>query len=365
MVLIDLRKAFDLVDIDILLQKLQIYNFDDNTMCWFRSYLTERQQCVQFKGKTSETREVTHGVPQGSILGPLMFIIFMNDLPLCVDSELDMYADDSTLHAAAKTLEELEEILSKDMASVQQWCRENRMVANTDKTKSMLITTQQRQARLPRSDLNVVFNDVTLENVEKEKLLGVTVDKHLTWRHHVDRTAGKVSKSIALLRRIKKYLSRDVRLTYYNSFIQPHLDYCSTIWGLSTHVPRLQTLQKMAVRVIMDVPRLTHSAPLFSECKIMPFQNRVKFRSVTLVKKSLLKLTPSYMTSMFQYVSDVSVKVTRSSQSDLLYVPRCDLCVSRRTLRYNGAKLYNTLDKTNHECKALGEFKSNVYKHFT
>ncbi len=98
-VLLDLRKAFDLVNTNILLQKLEIYNLDDNSLCWFKSYLQVWYQCVQFKGKMSETRPVTHGVPQGIILGPLLFIIFMNDLPLYVNSDFDMYADDSTLHA--------------------------------------------------------------------------------------------------------------------------------------------------------------------------------------------------------------------------------------------------------------------------
>ncbi len=104
-VLLDLRKTFDT---DILLQKLEIYNLDHNSLCWFKSYLQGRHQCVQFKGNMSVTRPVTHGVPQRSILGPLLLIIFMNDLPLYVNSDFDMYADDSTLHAASKTLDEQE-----------------------------------------------------------------------------------------------------------------------------------------------------------------------------------------------------------------------------------------------------------------
>ncbi len=140
-VLLDLRKAFDLVSTDILLQKLEIYNLDDNSLGWFKLYLQGRHQCVQFKVKMSEIRPVTHSVPQGSILGPLLFIIFMNDLPLYVNSDFDIYADDFILHAASKTLDELELILNNDVECVSKWCKHNRMVANTDKTKCMLITT--------------------------------------------------------------------------------------------------------------------------------------------------------------------------------------------------------------------------------
>ncbi len=143
-VLLDLRKAFDLVNTNILLQKLEIYNLDDNSLCWFKLYLQGRHQCVQFKGKMSEIRPVTHCVPQGSILGPLLFIIYMNELPLYVNSDFDMYADDSTLDTTAKILDELELILNNDVECVSKWCKQNRMVANTYKTKFMVITTLQK-----------------------------------------------------------------------------------------------------------------------------------------------------------------------------------------------------------------------------
>ncbi len=301
-------------------------------LCWFKLYLQGRHQCVQFKGKMSETRLAPHSVAQGSILEPLLFIIFMNDLPLYVNSDFDMYADDSTLHPAAKTLDELELILNNDVKCVSKWCKQNRIVANTDKTKCMLITTFQKATRLPRTHLNIVLDNVTLDNVDSENLLRVIVDKYLTWKHHVDKTTKTISKNIAILRRIKRYLPHQTRLTFYKTHIQPHLDYCNTISGLSTHVSRIFTLQKMALRIIMNVPKLTHSAPLFNECDIMTIQNRVKFRTATLVYKSLNGLTPIYMANMFQKVANVSTRNTRSSQSNGLYVPRRDLCVSRRSL---------------------------------
>ncbi len=122
-VLLDLRKVFDLVDTDVLLHKLSLYQCDDLTINWFKSYLQGREHCVIFKGNLSKTNTVTHGVPQGSILGPLLFITFMNDLPLYIDSPLDMYADDSTIHFTGKTIEELESKLNIDFKHVQIWCQ--------------------------------------------------------------------------------------------------------------------------------------------------------------------------------------------------------------------------------------------------
>ncbi len=187
------------------------------------------------------------------------------------------------------------------------------MVANTDNTICMLITTFQKATRLPRTDLNIVLDNVTLGNVDSKKLLGIIVDKYLTWKHHVDKNAKTISKNIVLFHRIKRYLRDQTCLTFYKNHIQPHLDYCNTIWGLSAHVHRIFTLQKMVLRIIMNVPKLTHSASLFNECKIMTIQNRVKFRTATLVYKSLNGLTPIYMTNMFQKVANVSTRKTRSS----------------------------------------------------
>ena len=363
-VLLDLRKAFDLVNINVLLDKLKIYQCDEKTQDWFRSYLQGRTQCVQFKGKISDTMPITHGVPQGSILGPLLFILFMNDLPLHVDSSTDMYADDSTLCETGETVDELNVKLNDDMVCVNKGCHDNQMAANGDKTKVMLVTTYQKEAKLPKKELTVYYDNKPLKSVDSEKLLGVKIDKHLTWKEHVNQTANKISRNIALLRRIKAYLPHQTRITFYKAYIQPHIDYCNTVWGQSTHVPRIHILQKMALRIIMDVPKLTHTAPLFDQCGVMPIQSRVKFRTVIMVFKTLKGLNPSYMSDMFKSVSDVSSRITRSSQSKNLYVPRKKLCVSRRSLRYSGAVLYNALGSTIQDCQSLASFKYKAFKHF-
>ncbi len=203
---------------------------------------------------------------------------------------------------------------------------------------------------------------MSLDNVDSEKLLGVNVDKYLTWKHHVDKTAKIISKNIALLHSIKRYLPHQTRLSFYKTHIQSHLDYCNIIWSLSTHVPSMFTLQKMVLRIIMNVPKLAHSAPLFNECEIMTIQKRVKFRTITLVYKSLNGLISIYMANMFQKVANVSTRNTRSSQSNMLYVPKSDVCNSRRSLSYNGVILYNTLNSKIQECDSLGAFKYKVFK---
>ena len=363
-VLLDLRKAFDLVDTDVLLHKLSLYQCDELTLKWFKSYLQGREQCVLFKGKLSETKPVTHGVPQGSILGPLLFITFINDLPLHIESPLDMYADDSTIHATGKTVEELETKLNNDLLNVHKWCQENRMAVNAEKTKVMLVTTYQKKTRLETNELRVSLSGIELENVVSEKLLGVVIDNQLSWKTHIDKVAKTVSRNIALLRRIKKYLPHDIRLTFYKTFIQPHLDYCNTIWGKSNHISRIHLLQKMALRIIMDQPKLTHSAPLFKHCDIMPIQTRVSFRTATLVYKSLNDLTPPYMKELFVPLDQISSRNTRFSERNKLYIPKRNLCVSWRSLRYNGAVVFNSLPSHIQNCDTLSSFKNCSFKYF-
>jgi hypothetical protein len=242
-VFIDLRKAFDMVDTDLLLRKLTIYKCDFFTLLWFKPYLQCREQCVQFKGTLSSSMPSLQGVPQGSILGPL-FIAFINDLPLYVNSNTDMYADDSTIYSSAKTIEELNVKLTHDMSNVHTWCTNNNMVINNSKTKAMVMTTYQHAATL-NSNLHVQFNGVKLTNTENEKLLGVIVNNNLCWKLQIDKVARSLNKGIHLLRQIKEYLPICFRVLYYKCFLQPHIDYCSTVWGQLTDVTRIHKLQKI------------------------------------------------------------------------------------------------------------------------
>ncbi len=141
----------------------------------------------------------------------------MNDLPLYIDSPLDMYADDSTIHVTGKTIEELESKLNIDLKHLQIWCQKNEIAVNAEKTKVKLVTTYQRETKLQTSEIKVNFNNTMLVNVNFEKLLGVIIDKHLSRKHHIDKTAKALSNSIAFLKGIRKSLPCQSRLTFYKT----------------------------------------------------------------------------------------------------------------------------------------------------
>ena len=165
--LLELRKAFDLVNHTILLDKLAIYGCSHQSMLWFSSYLSEHKKFVLFKGKQSDQSEIITGVPLGSILGPLLFSVFMNDMPMSTRtiSNVDMYADDSTISACGKNVQEIELKLNNDLQEISNWCDENRMVVNFEKSKIMIVTTRHKWHHLDITDVNVCIEGDKLQVV--------------------------------------------------------------------------------------------------------------------------------------------------------------------------------------------------------
>ena len=254
-VLVDFKKAFDLVDHDVLLTKLNIYGIRNEALSWFQSYLSQRQQQISINDTKSSFKSVSCGVPQGSILGPLLFLLFINDLPLYTSNvSTDMYADDTTLSDVQISLEAIERNLQIALNALQVWCKNNGMVLNSTKTKVMLITTNQKRQRLNKDGLDLHYKADTLQTVTNDKILGVFVDNNLMWSEYIKHMSKKIASNIWLLSKIKTFLSREHRVQFYKSYIQPHIDFCNIVWGSMSDTNKLKILrlQKRAARVILD-----------------------------------------------------------------------------------------------------------------
>ena len=248
-VFIDFKKAFDLVDHDILLKKLQIYNFDKYTTKWFKSYLTARSQKVQFQTNISNAYEIKSGVPQGSIIGPLLFLLFINDLPLFLnDTNSDIFADDLTLSVSASNKKEIQNKCQLSLNQTNAWSHQNRMIVNQQKKECMLIGSTQRMARLNDKSIKLILNETPLNQISDHKVLGITIDQTLSWDIQIKIVCKNLTNKLSLLNKIKRYLPKDCRILYYNAYIQPIMDYCDTIWGNCTqyNIDRITKLQKRA-----------------------------------------------------------------------------------------------------------------------
>ena len=361
--MIDLRKAFDLVNHAILLEKLRLYKCSISCIRLFTSYLSDRSQQTQYLGQLSDPAQMSVGVPQGSILGPLLFLLYVNDLHLISSSSsCHMFADDSTFCTSAPDLTTIENNLDSDLSNISQWCSNNLMSLHLGKTKSMLITNRQKRSHLNNRSLNVNFLGTDIECVSSHKLLGVTLDHDLTWKNHCDEICMKVRKKLFLLRKLKKILPQSARLQYYNSFILPHLDYCSNVWftGQSTVLHNLDVLQKRAMRLILDVPFTTPSIDLYKSLNWMSVQYRCMYNISILVFKSLNSLTPSYL-SFFNVNNNNRTRA--SSRSDLI-VPFARKNMLKNSFRIQGAKIYNDLPTSIRDSPTLMSFKRACFKHF-
>ena len=213
-IMVDFRKAFDLVDHDLLLKKLSYYKCGSNFINLMKSYLKNRTQVLSVNGTKSNTDEISSGVPQGSILGPLLFLIFINDLPLVLSgkvSSTDMYADDTTIYDIQADMGTLRSNLQESLTILQKWCKQNGMLLNTEKTKVMLISTRQKRIRLDTRLLSLTYNEIDLQLTTGDKILGVYTDENFQWNNHFQFVCKKVSSYIWLLSRIKSYLSLEHR----------------------------------------------------------------------------------------------------------------------------------------------------------
>ena len=298
-VLLDFKKAFDVVDHDILCEKLAIYGFDNTAISFFKSYLSERTQQVQIGNVYSEKLHIKYGVPQGSILGPLLFILYINDLPLYMKNCcIDMYADDSTLHLSCDNFKSLQSKVQEDLFQVEKWCNDNCMFINANKTKFMIIGTKQKAMSLNNEGC-LTINDQVLQSSTCEKLLGVQIDPSLSWVDQINSICSKISSRLYLLSKIKRYLNYDSRKLFYNGYILPLIDYCCLVWGScrKEDLSRILKLQKRAARLILDTDPFAPSAPLFKQLTWMTVEQRIIYHKSVLLHKCINKDAPSYLVS--------------------------------------------------------------------
>ena len=221
----DFRKAFDLVNHQLLLKKLQSYGLSEKAIKWFQSYLLDRHQYVAVNGVTSSMTSIKCGLPQGTVLGPLLFILFINDLPKSIiNSSTDIFTDDTTLTKSShySDVSILRRNLQEDVSRLNIWYNKNSMVLSHTKTKTMLVTGKRLGKKLNKEDksINIYLNDKQIEQVSSQKLLGIIIDDKVTFTKHIDKLSCKLAQRIALLKNIRPYLPLKERIAYYNATVK-------------------------------------------------------------------------------------------------------------------------------------------------
>lgn len=294
---LDLKKAFDTVNIEILLNKLAKYGIRHTSHKILSSYLSRRKQCVKIRNTSSSYANVTIGVPQGSILGPLLFLTYINDLPninpriLCLS-----YADDTAIIFKHKQPEELQTMIDTNLELITKWFNANHLSLNLQKTYTQHYTTM-----LSEFKLNVNINNHVISEKEEIKYLGVTIDKYLKFSTHINRVSAIVSRNIGIIARNRYFIDSKSAYILYNTLVLPHLNYCCMIWGINyrSHLIKLITLQKRAVRLIDNIHLPQSSQPTFKRYKILRLEDIAKSQMLILMHKFLIKQLPEAFDSLY------------------------------------------------------------------
>ena len=364
LVFIDLKKAFDTVDHDILCEKLHIYGVQQRELSWFRSYLSNRKQFCRVNGVGSDMQNVGVGVPQGSCLGPLLFLIYINDLPLAVQgSTVSMYADDTSLCHQALNMTQLNGAINNDLKRLDTWLQGNKLSLNVTKTHSMVITTKQKRNVLKSTNQNLELNirGNELDIVQKTKYLGVQIDCSLDWKEQVKAVSAKVSRAIGFLKHAKKFLPRATLENLYTGIVEPHFRYCCSVWGCcgSSEINQLQKLQNRAARIVTSSSFDTPSRPLIERLGWKTIEQLISYQSKTMVFKSLNELAPQYLSSLFKRNSQCSTRCLRNTETDLR-VPKKTSANGQKCFSFRGAKLWNSLSAESKQASSLNSFKKSV-----
>ena len=332
---IDFAKAFDVIDHKLLCKKLILYGITGKSLQIITSFLNNRVQYITLNSKTSNTQPVKYGVPQGSILGPLLFAIYVNDLPLHIQEKCEIFCDDTTIHTSHSNIHEISHSLQQSVDTLTDWCKLNHMSLNPLKTKLMLLTTRQKRQNLTSSLPPIFVDNIQIEEVNNHRVLGIVIDHNLSWSNQVDSLCKTLSRRVYQLCRFKKFINLHARKLFIHAYILSSINYCSTLFD-TTSETTLKPLHRVYKRALKAA--LLKSSSLtkldYTKLNMVPLKEVLAINKCALMHRILSKSAPDSLCSIFEINPRHPTKV-------LIPTPRIDLF--KTSLYYSGSILWNSL----------------------
>ena len=286
LIFIDFQKAFDVIKHSVLLQKLEILKLPPDFVSLMSSFLTDRKQCVVINDKMSRLIPTNYGVPQGSVLGPLLFSIYVNDLPCFLNDKCEMFADDTTLHSCDSNANILNKKLQDNLEKVIDWTELNHMTLNSHKTKCMYVSARQKRQKMQSCFKPVYIGKNSVEEVNAHKMLGIIIDRDLSWHDHTSSLVKRMSIKLFQLSKIKHFLDIHSRKLFFFAHIVSIIDYASTLWDncSDNNFKLINRMYKRALKLIL-LKSSSLTPQDFKQLNILTLRNRLLFNKQSLCTK--------------------------------------------------------------------------------
>ena len=353
-VFIDFKKAFDTVSHNILIQKLELHGVKGMNLKLMKNYLSNRRQCVIANNIKSTLRSISCGVPQGSILGPLLFLIYVNDMPKCVKQcTVQLYADDTVIYFSNKCHIHAKDVLQRDLDNLQVWCQKNKLTVNVKKTKSMIFGTARRIRSL--GDLDLKMQNMSLSQVTSYKYLGVVLDQSLTYTQHLQKLSKSISHKIYMLIRMRRYLTTRASEMVYKMMILPFFDYADVFYeACPKHLlSKLQRMQNRALRCILGPPFIRASSNVL--------HNKLNLSTLEVRRHQHLANFMFKRSKQIEY-HDIKDRRTRTQDKIILKVQHPKIEKTKNAICFKGSILWNSLDLDHQRSESYSSFKLKTKK---